>query len=165
MKKIYPIFEILSCVCLTMFLCIIVIFSMVKFYENAILRIIICVCITLIIALLLKLFYFSSHIILSNMVRVFDYPLFATNNFYEKKSSLIDYNSKIIIKEIEKIELVKLKKKEQKKHVGYIHIFSKYLKISLKHGCAKYVYVGTYSNYQINKIVHIMEKLLYMKDE
>ena len=164
MKKIYPIFEILFCMCLTMLLCIITIFLIVKFHLNFILEIILCVCISSIVALLLKLFYFPSHIIISDKVMVFDYPLFATNNFYIKKSSLIDYNSKINIKEIEKIELVKLMKKEQKKFVGYIHLFNKYLKISLKYGSAKYVYVGTYSNYQINKIVHFIDNFSHMKD-
>ena len=37
--------------------------------------------------------------------------------------------------------------------------FNKYLKINLKYGNPKYVYVGNYSKYQINKII----KLAYKK--
>lgn len=32
----------------------------------------------------------------------------------------------------------------------------KYLKINLKDGKSKYVYVGNYSNYQINKIIKLI---------
>ena len=39
--------------------------------------------------------------------------------------------------------------------VYYKHWFNKYLKINLKYGNPKYVYVGNYSNYQIKKIIKL----------
>ena len=50
-------------------------------------------------------------------------------------------------------------KNEKQTKVYYKHWFNKYLKINLKYGNPKYVYVGNYSKYQINKII----KLAYKK--
>lgn len=36
--------------------------------------------------------------------------------------------------------------------------FNKYLKINLKYGNPKYVYVGNYSSHQIEKIIEILNK-------
>lgn len=91
-------------------------------------------------------------------MKVFDFPLLATNKFYVKKRSLILYNSEINIYDIEKIEIITLTKEEQLKYIGYKHLLRKYLKLNLKYGNPKYVYVGIYSKYQINKIIEILNK-------
>lgn len=116
------------------------------------------ICIAFIVLALLKLLSFPSHIIIdNNRIKVFDFPLFATNKFYSKKRSIILWNSEIDTNEVEEIELIKLTKEEQKKYVGYNHLFNKYLKFNLKYGNPKYVYIGNYSNYQIKKFIQIIE--------
>lgn len=58
--------------------------------------------------------------------------------------------------EIESIELVKLSKDEKRKYTSARFIFNKYLKINLKYGHCKYVYVSHYSNCQIKKIIQML---------
>lgn len=70
----------------------------------------------------------------------------------------LKYNSEININDVEKIEIITLTKEEQNKYIGYKHILKKYLKINLKYGNPKYVYVGNYSKYQINKIIKLVYK-------
>ena len=48
-----------------------------------------------------------------------------------------------------------LTEEEKQTKVYYKHWFNKYLKINLKYGNPKYVYVGNYSNYQIKKIIKL----------
>ena len=71
-----------------------------------------------------------------------------------------DYNSNWIIypSEIESIEIVKLTEEEKRKYTSARFLFSKYLKVNLKFGHCKYVYVAHYSNYQIKKIIQILTK-------
>lgn len=71
-----------------------------------------------------------------------------------------DYNSNwnIYPSEIESIEIVKLTKEEKRKYTSARFIFSKYLKVNLKFGHSKYIYVSHYSNYQIKKIIQILSK-------
>ena len=57
---------------------------------------------------------------------------------------------------MEKIELIKLTKEEQKVYMGYKHLFNIFLKFNLKCGTPKYVYVGNYANYQIKKILSLL---------
>ena len=154
MKKIYSIFERLVCILVILLLGLIATVLFVEFNNEFALLVIAYVCITFIVVALLKLFCIPSHIVIEERcVKAFDFPLFATNKFYVKKNGLISYNREIDINEVEKIELIKLSKEEQEKHVGYIHLFGKYLKFTLKYGKSKYVYVGNYSNRQIKKIV------------
>lgn len=61
-----------------------------------------------------------------------------------------------MISEIKDIEIVKLTKEEKQAKVYYKHWFNKYLKINLKYGNQKYVYVGNYSIHQIEKIIEIL---------
>lgn len=63
------------------------------------------------------------------------------------------WNQNVIISEIKDIEIVKLTKEEKQTKVYFKHWFNKYLKINLKYGKSKYVYVGNYSNHQIKKII------------
>ena len=69
-----------------------------------------------------------------------------------------DYNSNwnIYPSEIESIEVVKLSKEDKRKYTSARFLFSKYLKVNLKFGHSKYVYISHYSNYQINKIIKIL---------
>lgn len=71
-----------------------------------------------------------------------------------------DYNSNWIIypSEIESIEVVKLSKEEKRRYTSARFLFSKYLKINLKFGHCKYVYVSHYSNNQIKKIIQMLTK-------
>lgn len=63
------------------------------------------------------------------------------------------WNQNVIISEIKDIEIVKLTREEKQTKVYFKHWFNKYLKINLKYGKPKYVYVGNYSNHQIRKII------------
>ncbi len=157
MKKIYSIFERLACIFSILLLSIIVIILFIKYNSEFIVVVLVYICILFIIVALLKLFFIPSHIIIrENNVKVFDFPLLATNKFYVKKRGLISYNSEFYISEVEKIEIIKLTREEQKNYIGYKHMLRKYLKINLKDGKSKYVYVGNYSNYQINKIIKLI---------
>ena len=73
----------------------------------------------------------------------------ATNNID------IRWNQGVVISEIKDIEIVKLTEEEKQTKVYYKHWFNKYLKINLKYGNPKYVYVGNYSNCQIKKIIKL----------
>lgn len=156
MKKIYSIFERLVCIFSILLLSLIAVILFLKYNSEIVLVITAYICIVFIIVALLKLFSFPSHIIIKdNNVKVFDFPLLATNKFYIKKRSMILYNSEININDVEKIEIITLTKEEQNNYIGYKHIIGKYLKFHLKYGNPKYVYVGNYSNYQIKKIIEL----------
>ncbi len=83
----------------------------------------------------------------------FHYFPFTTSR--EKAVNNIDarWNQDVLISEIKDIEIVRLTEEEKRTMVYYKHWFNKYLKINLKYGNPKYVYVGNYSNYQIKKII------------
>lgn len=78
---------------------------------------------------------------------------------WEKAVGNIDalWNQNVFISEIKDIEIVKLTKEEKRTKVYYKHWFNKYLKINLKYGNPKYVYVGNYSKYQINKLIRFVK--------
>ena len=61
-----------------------------------------------------------------------------------------------MISEIKDIEIVKLTEEEKETKIYYKHWFNKYLKINLKHGKSKYVYIGNYANFQIKKIISLL---------
>lgn len=159
MKKIYSIFERLICISIVLILSIIAIILFLK-YNSEILSIIIAyTCVALIVLSLIKLFYIPNHIIINdNKIKVFDFPLFATNKFYVKKRGLILYNSEIEINDIEDIQLIILTREEQNKYIRYKHFSKKYLKFSLKYGNPKFVYVGIYSEHQIKQIIKLIQK-------
>ena len=157
MKKIYPIFERLACIFSILLFSIITTILFVKYNSEIMLVVIAYICIVFIVVALIKLFYLPSHIIIrDNNVKVFDFPLLATNKFYVKKRSLILYNSKININDVDKIEIITLTRGQQNNYIGYKHLSRRYLKFTLKYGNPKYMYVGNYSNYQIKKIIKLM---------
>lgn len=91
----------------------------------------------------------------NNSIRFHYFP-FTTS--WEKAANNIDarWNQYILISEIKDIEIVKLTEEEKRTKVYYKHWFNKYLKINLKYGKSKYVYVGNYSDLQINKIMRLL---------
>ena len=83
--------------------------------------------------------------------------LFYLVNF--KKNDLdLNYNWIIYPSQIETIEVVKLSKEDKRKYTSARFLFNKYLKVNLKYGHSKYIYVSHYSNYQIRKIIEILTK-------
>lgn len=69
-----------------------------------------------------------------------------------------DYNSNwnVYPSEIKSIEVVKLSKEEKRKYTSAKFLFKKYLKVNLKFGHSKYIYVSHYSNCQIRKIISLL---------
>ena len=68
----------------------------------------------------------------------------------------ISWNQNTFLSEIANVEIVKLTKEEKKSKVYWKHWFNKYLKISLKCGGEKYVYVANYSKDQIQQIIKLL---------
>lgn len=86
---------------------------------------------------------------------------FTFTKSWDKASNNIDinWNQNVFISEVVSVSIVKLSKEELNTKVFYKHWFNKYLKINLKYGNHKYVYVGNYSNCQIKKIIkHFNDK-------
>ena len=77
---------------------------------------------------------------------------------YRKNDRDLHSNWIIYPSEIESIEIVKLSNEEKRKYTSTKFLFSKYLKINLKYGHCKYVYVSHYSNSQIRKIKEMLTK-------
>ena len=99
---------------------------------------------------------FRYYVINNNSIH-FHYFTFAAS--WGKAANNIDirWNQNVFISEIKDIEIVRLTEEEKQTKVYYRHWFNKYLKINLKYGNCKYVYVGNYSNFQINKIIKKLE--------
>ena len=70
----------------------------------------------------------------------------------------IRWNQNLFISEVATASVVKLTEEEKRTKVYYKHWFNKYLKIYLKYGSCKYVYVGNYANFQIEKMIALLEK-------
>lgn len=76
-------------------------------------------------------------------------------NFRTNSKDLLS-NWVIYPSEIEKVAVMKLSKEEKRKYTSARFVFSKYLKVEMKYGHTKYVYVSHYSTYQINQIIHML---------
>jgi hypothetical protein len=100
---------------------------------------------------------FFRHCVVNNNSIHFHY--FPFTKSWNKAANNIDcrWNQNVFISEIKDIEIVKLTEEEKQTKVYYKHWFNKYLKINLKYGNPKYVYVGNYSNHQIQKIIKLVE--------
>ena len=70
----------------------------------------------------------------------------------------IETNWTIKPSQIESVEVVRLTKEEKKKYTSTKFWFTKYLKIKLNDGSAKYVYVSHYSDKQIKEIIKWLTK-------
>ena len=159
MKKIYSIKEriiyTLSIIILGLFQLVL----LLNYIDNTPIVLISCACIVVIVALLIKLFDIPYHIVINNnRIKVYDFPLLATNKFYHKKRSLILWNSEIDICEVKSVEIVKLTKEQKNKFIGYIHFSNRYIKVSLNNSNSdKYIYVSIYSKSQIQEIIKMLE--------
>ena len=76
---------------------------------------------------------------------------------WEKTVNNIDarWNHHFLISEVTAIEIVKLTKEEKRTMVYYRHWFNRYLKITLKYGATKYIYVGSYADFQIRNMMEL----------
>lgn len=85
----------------------------------------------------------------------FYYASFTTS--WEKIANSIDekWNQRFFISEISSVEIVKLTKDEKKRLVYLKHLRNKYLKINLKYGSPKYIFIGNYSNLQIQRMIKL----------
>lgn len=81
--------------------------------------------------------------------------LFYLVNFRKNEMDL-HTNWIIYPSEIESIDIVKLSNEEKEKYTSARFMFNKYLKINLKFGHCKYVYISHYSNWQIKKIIQML---------
>ena len=101
MKKIYSIKERIISIFLITFLIVIQFVLMINFHNSVGAIVAFYICVTFVVAALLKLFTIPYHIVVNdNRIKVYDFPLFATNRFYDKKSGLILWNSEIRIDEV-----------------------------------------------------------------
>ncbi len=75
---------------------------------------------------------------------------------FKKNEKDLHSNWIIYPSEIESIEIVRLSNEEKRKYTSANFVFNKYLKVNLKFGHSKYIYVSHYSNYQIKKIVQML---------
>lgn len=106
----------------------------------------------------LGLIVFIKYFEIKNDLAYFYYFTLTTN--LEKAAKGIDscWNQEMHPSEITNVEIVKLTKEEKKKYTSTKFFFNKYLKINLKYGACKYVYVGTYSKFQIKRIIKLLLK-------
>ena len=160
MKKIYSIKERIIYTLLIIVLGLFQLTLLLNYIDNTTIVIIAYTCVVVVIALLIKLFAIPYHIVINNnRMKVYDFPLLATNKFYDKKRSLILWNSEIDINEIKSVKLVKLTKEQKMKYIGYIHLFDRYIKVSLNNSNRnKYIYVYVYSKSQIRQIIKALTK-------
>ena len=75
---------------------------------------------------------------------------------YSKNDRDMNSNWNIYLSEIESAEIVKLSKEEKREYTSAKFLFNKYLKVNLKFGHSKYLYVSHYSNFQIKKIIQLL---------
>ena len=116
MKKIYPIKERIIYTLLIIVLVLFQLILLLNYIDNTLIVIIAYACIVVIVALLIKLFSIPYHLVINNnRIKVYDFPLLATNRFYQKKRSLILWNSEIDIDEVKSVEIVKLTKEQKTK--------------------------------------------------
>lgn len=91
----------------------------------------------------------------NNEVRFYHMPFFTKG--WEKTVNNIDarWNHQFLISEVADIEIVKLTKEEKRTKVYYRHWFNRYLKITLKYGATKYIYIGSYADFQIRNMMEL----------
>ena len=58
--------------------------------------------------------------------------------------------------QINKVTLVRLSREEKRKYTSARFLFSRYLKVEMKYGHTKYVYVSHYSSRQIKRIIGML---------
>lgn len=160
MKKMYSIKIIFSCLGIMLICLLIALHLFINHNTNGFITFIAFVFLTFAIATLVKIFGLPDYIELAkDKVKILNNPLFATNKFYVQKRNLISWNNEIDLKEVEKIEVIKLTKEEKKKYIGYNHLFSKYIKVYIKNSNAnKYIYISIYTSKQIMNLLKYFNK-------
>lgn len=159
MKKIHSIKIVILCLGMMIIFLLIALHLFINYNTNGFMMFIAFVILTFAMASLVKIFGLPDYIELTKeKLKIFNHPLFATNKFYEQKRNLISWNNEINLDEVEKIEVIKLSKKDKLKCIGYNHLFSKYIKIYIRNSNAnKYIYISIYTNKQINKIIECLK--------
>ena len=76
-------------------------------------------------------------------------------NFNKNDKDILS-NWMIFPSEVVNAELVKLSKEEKRKYTSAKFMFSKYIKVDMRYGHCKYLYVSHFSNYQIKKIIKML---------
>ena len=76
---------------------------------------------------------------------------------HKAKELDIQWNTRMLLSEIAGVKIVKLSK-DEKKCVSTRFLFNKYLKIEMKYGAVKYVYVANYANWQIERIMKLLTR-------
>ena len=105
MKKIYSIKERIIYLLLIVVLGLFQLTLLLNYSDNLTIVIIAYACVIFIVLALLKLISFPYHIIVrNNRMKVYDFPLLATNKFYNKKRSLILWNSEIDTNEVKGVD-------------------------------------------------------------
>ena len=160
MKKIHSIKIIILCLGIMIFCLLIALRLFINYNTNGFMTFIAFIILIFAMASLVKIFGLPDYIELTKeKLIILNHPLFATNKFYEQKRNLISWNNEINLDEVEKIEVIKLSKKDKLKYIGYNHLFSKYIKIYIRNSNAnKYIYISIYTNKQINKIIECLKK-------
>ena len=160
MKKIHSIKIIILCLVILIICLLIALHLFINYNTNGFMTFIAFVILTFAIATLVKIFGLPDYIELAkDKVKILNNPLFATNKFYVQKRNLISWNNEIDLKEVEKIEIIKLSKNDKKKYIGYNHLFSKYIKVYIKNSNAnKYVYISIYTKKQIMNLLKYFNK-------
>ncbi|MBE6130187.1 MAG: hypothetical protein E7183_00490 [Erysipelotrichaceae bacterium] len=160
MKRIYSFKIIILCLCIMIICLLTALHFFINYNTNGFMIFIAYFFLTFAIAMLLKIFGLPDYIELTkDKIKVFNNPLFATNKFYDKKANLILWNNEINLKEVEKIELVKLTKKEKKKYIGFNHLFSRYIRIYIKNSNPnKHIYISIYTKKQIMNLLKFLNK-------
>lgn len=120
MKKIYSIKERIIYTLIVIIFGLLQLVLLINFIDNIEIVILAYICLFIVVLALVKLFSIPYHIVINNnTMKVYDFPLFATNKFYKEKRSLILWNSEISIDEVKNVELVKLTKEQKKNYIGY----------------------------------------------
>lgn len=75
-----------------------------------------------------------------------------------KNSKDLECNWFLYPSEVENVETVRLSKKEKSKYTSAKFMFNKYLKVTLKYGYSKYIYISHYSNSQRIEIIGMLKR-------
>ena len=90
-------------------------------------------------------------------VEILNCPILSTNKTRAMYGSLISYNDSVLLDEVDYVEVVRLTNAQKTRLIGHKHIFSRYLKIHMKHSASqKYIYISIYSKSQVRKIIKFL---------
>ena len=102
-------------------------------------------------------FFVRYYIMINDRTIYFYYMPFKKSIIESANNIDIRWNQNVYISEVKNVEIVRLTEEEKRTKVFHKHCINKYLKINLKNGNPKYVYIGNYAQCQIKKIIKILE--------